>query len=82
VELEMQNDRVVVRIRDYGKGLQSDIIAPAESAIMGIGIAGMRERIRQFSGSLSISRCEPGTLVEATIPIDALDLGSVDTPPG
>ena len=82
VELEMQNDRAVVRIRDYGKGLQPDIIAPAESKIIGVGIAGMRERIRQFRGSLSISWCEPGTLVEATIPIDALDLASVDAPPG
>jgi PAS domain S-box-containing protein len=71
VELEKQNDRVVVRIRDYGKGLQSDVIEPAKGKIVGVGIAGMRERVRQFGGNFSISRCEPGTLVEATIPIDA-----------
>jgi PAS domain S-box-containing protein len=81
VELEKLNDRVVVRVRDYGQGLQSDVIAPDESKTVGVGIAGMRDRIRQFGGNLSISRCEPGTLVEATIPSDASDLGSVGIVP-
>jgi len=68
VELEKQNDRIVVRIRDYGKGLPADVIAPNENKTVGVGVAGMRERIRQFGGNLTLSRCEPGTLVEATIP--------------
>lgn len=76
VELEKQIDRVVIRIRDYGKGFQSDVIAPAERRIVGVGIAGMRERIRQFGGSLAISRCLPGTLVETTIPIDTPECAS------
>ena len=29
----------------------------------------MRERLRQFGGELNISRGEPGTLVEAKIPL-------------
>jgi signal transduction histidine kinase len=29
----------------------------------------MRERLRQFGGELVISRAEPGTLIEAKIPI-------------
>lgn len=61
VQLERQEDLVVVRIRDYGKGL------PPERA-GGVGIVGMRERIRPFGGRLTVSRCEPGTLVEAAIP--------------
>jgi two-component system sensor kinase len=68
VELEKQQDLVVVRIRDYGKGLPPDIIARGNYN-GGVGIAGMRERIRHLGGKLSLSRCEPGTLVEATIPI-------------
>jgi signal transduction histidine kinase len=69
VELEKQNDLVVVRIRDYGKGLHPDILAQAKNDAVGVGIAGMRERVRQFGGNLSVSSCEPGTLVEAKIPL-------------
>lgn len=68
VELESCNDRVVVRAKDYGKGLPADVMSPNEGNAIGVGIAGMRERIRQFGGNLTVSRCEPGTMVEATVP--------------
>jgi PAS domain S-box len=68
VELEKQNDLVVVRVRDYGRGLQPDLIAQLENNTVGVGIGGMRERVRQFGGKLTVSHREPGTLVEATIP--------------
>jgi signal transduction histidine kinase len=29
----------------------------------------MRERVRQFGGELTVSRTEPGTLVETKIPL-------------
>jgi signal transduction histidine kinase len=29
----------------------------------------MRERVRQFGGELSVNRAEPGTLMEAKIPL-------------
>ena len=68
VELEKKNGQVVARIRDYGKGFP-DNGEPIESKIIGVGIAGMRERIRQFGGELRVSRCEPGTMVAAGIPL-------------
>jgi PAS domain S-box-containing protein len=68
VELEKENGQVVVRIRDYGKGFP-DEGEPIESKVIGVGIAGMRERIRQFGGELRVSRCEPGTMVTANVPL-------------
>jgi PAS domain S-box-containing protein len=67
VELEKQTERIVVRIQDYGKGLPAEVCGNG-TKLAGVGIGGMRERIRQFGGSLKVSNCEPGTLVEATIP--------------
>ena len=69
VELEKQSDHVTVRIRDYGRGFPPELIAAMGPARLGVGINGMRERIRQLGGELLISRAEPGTLIEARIPL-------------
>ena len=66
VEIGQQRDAVVVRVRDYGKGMPAEMLAGKK---LGVGIAGMRERIRQFGGELTVTRSEPGTLVEARIPL-------------
>lgn len=69
VEIVGQSEQIVVRVRDYGKGISPRIARMESSAQMGVGITGMRERVRQLGGELSITRAEPGTLVEATIPL-------------
>ena len=71
VELEKQQEWVVVRVRDYGRGLPAEISGVGATKRLGVGIAGMRERIRQFGGDLTVTRSEPGTLVEAQIPLFA-----------
>ncbi len=77
VEIDKQSDRVVIRVRDYGKGLPQDISGRTSSSNLGVGVTGMRERVRQFGGELILSRAEPGTLVETTIPLFGLDFGTL-----
>jgi len=69
VEIDKQAEWVVVRVRDYGKGLPQGIMDRTHSPSLGVGIVGMRERVRQFGGELTVSRAEPGTLVETRIPL-------------
>ena len=68
VEVDKQSERVVVRVRDYGKGLAPNSL-DKHTLSLGVGIGGMRERVRQFGGELTVSSAEPGTLVEARIPL-------------
>jgi PAS domain S-box-containing protein len=68
VELEKHDKWVIVRIRDYGRGFPSGGESIEKKAV-GVGIAGMSERIRQLGGSLTVVRQEPGTLVEANVPL-------------
>lgn len=72
VEIEKQAEFVTVRTRDYGVGLRPEIAGRNAGSGMGVGINGMRERVRQFGGDLTVSRAEPGTLVEAKIPLFGL----------
>ena len=69
VEIEKDGEWIVVRVRDYGKGVPTDMAKSISGVRMGVGVAGMRERLRQFGGDLSVRRSEPGTLVEARIPL-------------
>lgn len=67
IDLNQDSDVVTVRIRDFGKGVpdnRNGFFPP-----LGVGITGMRERVNQLNGELRISRMEPGTLVQATIPL-------------
>ena len=58
----VSREQIVVRVRDYGKGISPRIARMESSAQLGVGITGMRERVRQLGGDLSITRAEPGTL--------------------
>jgi PAS domain S-box-containing protein len=69
VEIEKQPEWVLVRVRDYGKGVRLEFGPSEGQSYLGVGISGMRERVRQFGGDLKISRAEPGTIVEARIPL-------------
>lgn len=67
IDLSHESDTVVVRVRDFGKGIADNqaMLSPA----VGVGISGMKERVKQLNGDLRVVRAEPGTLVQATIPI-------------
>lgn len=76
VEIDKQPEWVIVRVRDYGKGIPSNVRDGDRTASLGVGITGMRERVRQFGGELTVSRAEPGTLLEAKIPLFSMQLAT------
>jgi signal transduction histidine kinase len=60
---------VTVEVQDQGKGIPPEKLVEIQSEGSGVGIRGMRERLRQFSGELRIESGETGTRVWVTIPI-------------
>jgi PAS domain S-box-containing protein len=76
IEIHQKPDRVVVKVRDFGKGIEADMMRGALPLATGAGIGGMRERLKQFGGDLKITSAEPGTLVEATIML--FEIGRID----
>lgn len=60
---------VWMEIRDDGHGFDPASVVPAEDGQSGIGIAGMRERLRLLGGSLEIESAPGGpTILRATLP--------------
>ena len=61
---------VTMVVRDQGRGLRLRKGHPVLSpALMGVGIAGMRERVQQLGGSLEIDSSARGTAVKVTLPL-------------
>jgi PAS domain S-box-containing protein len=77
VRVRRDRDEFKLEVGDFGKGMQLEKTKSprAEIAPLGVGIQGMRQRIRQFSGRLEIlSTLGKGTVVLAFLPIRELCL--------
>lgn len=64
-------DSVTLTIIDYGKGMSPNTLAKFESSQggLGVGLAGMRERVHQFGGTMKIGSSPRGTVIEVHIPL-------------
>ena len=59
--------QLVFSIRDNGKGISEKVMEFRPDRI-GVGIGGMRQRVKEVAGDLHITNANPGTVVEVTIP--------------
>jgi signal transduction histidine kinase len=66
IRLRFEKEKVLIAIQDHGKGLGSTNHQPLKS---GVGIASMRERVRELGGELHINSETTGTTVEAALPL-------------
>jgi signal transduction histidine kinase len=66
--------KVTLEIRDQGRGLSENGSATAAGpAVPGVGIQGMRERVRQLGGNFEIESRQGNTIVRAAIPLPAAE---------
>jgi two-component system NarL family sensor kinase len=72
VVLSHEENRIVVMVRDNGKGLPEEA-AELRPDRIGVGLGGMRQRTREFGGEFRVSNANPGALVEVAIPVAAGD---------
>lgn len=70
VRLAQQNENLHVEVQDSGRGMTKDKLASLEEKGSGVGLRGVRERVRQFGGQLRIDSEEGlGTAVLVTLPL-------------
>jgi signal transduction histidine kinase len=70
IRLHRSIHEVVIQVEDKGKGIPSEKLGSMTSAgAPGVGITGMKERVRQLGGTLEISSDHSGTRIVARLPI-------------
>jgi PAS domain S-box-containing protein len=63
-----KGENIYVEVQDHGKGLSRERLAEVQSQGMGVGLRGMRERVRQLHGEFNIESNPLGTRTSATLP--------------
>lgn len=76
ISLVRDAETATLRIEDHGSGVPPGILEHRGIASLGIGIAGMRERVRQLQGTLEIAGGQDGTTILAVLPLPR-DLAAV-----
>jgi signal transduction histidine kinase len=66
VKILPEQSSVTLEVSDQGRGLSSQ---NGSDPVMGVGITGMRERIRELGGHFEINSGAEGTVVRAVLPL-------------
>jgi signal transduction histidine kinase len=76
----IQDDSVIVRIRDNGKGFDTDLVSENYEGRGSFGMVNMRERAELINGTFELqSAPNKGTLITVRVPIEADRLPALQT---
>jgi len=66
----IDESRVILTVRDYGMGVPREILDRFwKTGNVGVGLAGIRERVKELGGFMEIESALDGTLLKATVPL-------------
>ncbi len=69
IRLFRSAESVVLEIQDYGEGIPAEQLAAIKAQRSGVGITGMRERVRHFNGEMDIHSDGMGATISVILPV-------------
>jgi len=69
IRIVQDDEAIALEVRDKGEGMPVERLSEIQSRGSGVGIRGMRERVLQLSGTISIESDGSGTRIHVVIPI-------------
>lgn len=69
IRLRAWSGDLVLEIEDGGRGIPQPSEVNDDGAGVGVGVMGMRERIRELGGAFAIESTSSGTLIRASLPL-------------
>ncbi|MGB9460336.1 MAG: ATP-binding protein [Candidatus Acidiferrum sp.] len=77
IRLLRSQDTVSVEVQDEGKGISAEKLAGMKGR-SGVGIAGMRERVRHYAGTLEVISNGKGTKIAVSLPIPVRENSTIN----
>jgi PAS domain S-box-containing protein len=71
IRLSRSADSILLRIEDHGKGISPEKLVAIRAQRTGVGITGMRERVRHLKGVMDIQSNGTGATISVTFPVPA-----------
>jgi PAS domain S-box-containing protein len=71
IRIAREADRIYVEVQDRGSGMSHERFREVQAEAVGVGIRGMKERVRQSHGELTIDSNSSGTKITASFPVSA-----------
>jgi signal transduction histidine kinase/CheY-like chemotaxis protein len=71
IDLRREGDTIHLTVRDHGRGIAPERLAEIRTKGAGVGVRGMRERVRQLKGKMHIQSDQGGTVIAVTLPAHA-----------
>jgi len=74
VKLVVAKSQIVLTVKDFGMGVPKEVLDRFwKTGNTGVGLAGIRERLKELGGYLEIESNIDGTLLRATIPLTTIE---------
>ena len=82
IRIESDESRIIVRLKDYGKGLPRNLLERFRKtgSGAGVGLSGMRERVKELGGEFVVESDETGTLLTVIAPLTIIPVGKNSRP--
>lgn len=69
IRISRDAETVFLEVQDQGQGMPAAKLAEINAQRSGVGIAGMRERVRHFRGAINIQSSDQGTRISFRFPV-------------
>ena len=71
IKVEVDAEEISIEISDRGRGMPEHVLQQlrGDGTKLGVGLAGMRERIHELGGTFDVTSDENGTTVRASVPL-------------
>ena len=71
VLIQQEAGQVSLEVKDNGRGIRQEMLSRFDQtgAGMGVGLSGMRERVRELGGQMKVEADSQGTSLKITIPL-------------
>ena len=81
IRLSVVAKTLFLDVQDQGRGIPPEKLSKIQSQGSGVGLQGMRERVRQFHGEMKIDSNSTGTTISFTFPMPAATEGQGEMKP-